>query len=717
MKKLFLIFSSFLIGLFLFNFLTFKPIVSLSSKNEINLTNAIDKEYVLDQKNDLNDEFSARPIPAVSVKPNTNKYRLVLIKEYLDSFGKYDQLFFASKRIAELEKWGRELDWKKSLDQYKNHVIAYWERINKNDKQIKYPEFKATLQAHYRMLEELIFFQSNNQVKNIQKMQYVDQIFNQFSQLVPNDTIIFTNNSYYPIYNIIKDKEYGIYNISSQINNNYNYLQNIQLLSKDKAYYPQIIDSDDHETKQVLFNNVLIDKSNSQFSAITIKLPEIKNEILNWTESFNIASPNSYAYKTLIKNLNPGQYQINIAYAFKNSASIRIEEQVATTESKLKYRVNSLYQQTIYPHGYSHIFSDFFQKSESNEEILSTFLNIESKIELTPDEINSISLYFTPIIQLELTAHKISELPDIKPIISTNKIRDTEYKITTIDLTYDQDQKILDSLGFGWRVIDQSQNNNQSEYVIFYWVKYVIGFMIVFLVLSIIGVIFYTHERYQTILNYLKSFWKKAVIYPIQSSWRIFQYVCAQIRSVLLFFVIPGLLIDIFIIQGNNNIVILLLTGFWVLILIGYNIEARINFVFALIFLILCLILIILKLDPFAEKSAIWLYIMLIIGTFQLLIEVRFETKGLVKYPVFLKKIIGYPIIQLIVLFIVKVLLNCLNFVSVFTLRIISVFNYLLTILKRINDSKPRSIAELPIYLAKICIVLSLFIIFIVFIF
>lgn len=718
MKKLFLILNGLLIGLFLSYFLTLKPALNLNKKIIITPSDKTNKEYLLTQKYNLYDLSAARSIPTVYEKPGTNKYKFVLLKEYLDSFGNYDQLFFASKRIAELERWGKEIDWKKSLNQYKKHVIAYWKGINENNEQIKYPEFKATLQSHYRLLEELIFIQSDNPELNILKIQYVDQIFDQFKELIPKDTVVSAKGLYYPLFDIAKNKEYGIYNISSQAKNNYNYLQYIQLSIKDHAYYPQITDSEDKESKQITFNNVLIDKTNSQSSVINIALPELRNKILKWTESFNKASPNPYINKTLLNNFSSGDYKINITYAFKNPAIIRIEEQVATTESKLRYRIDSLYQQIIYPHVYSHIFTDSFHKKENNEKILDIYLNIESEKELTLDEINSISVYFTPVIPLELNAHKISDLPDNKLMIKPGKINNREYKITTINLTKDQDQKILDALGFGWITIDQAQNKNQSEYIVLYWPKYAIGFMTFILIIITIGVIFYTKELYRAILYYLKFYWEKTVTYPLYFLWRIFQYICSSIRFVLFLLVMLGLFIDILIIQGSNDVIILLFTSLWILTLIGYNVEARINFVFTLIFLVLCPLLLILKLDPIAKTSAIWAYMFLVLGTFQSIIEMRFEIKGLTKYSEFLKKIPGYSILQSVSLILIKVLLSLLNLIKqiifrfsyFLTCRIILTFKYLHNILKRIINNRPRSAKDLLLYLIKITFVLSLFI-------
>ncbi|MDO8610243.1 MAG: hypothetical protein Q7R95_06850 [bacterium] len=717
MKKILLIINGILIGLLAFYLITFKPVVSLHTNNFINSSNDTNKEYILTQKNNPYDYFSTRSLPTVSQKPGTDKYQLVLLKEYLNGLRTYDQLFFASKRIAELQTWGKELDWKITLNQYKNHVINYWKGIKKEDLQRKYPEFKATLQAHYRILEELIFFQYDDPVKNLQKIQYVDEIFNQFNQLIPNDTIISPKSLYYPLSDIVNDKEFGIYTITSQAQNNFNYIQNIQLLTKDFYHAPTISDAEDQESKLITFNNILINQTNSPSSTIKIKLPEIDNENITWTSYINKTSIKPYTYKSLIHSFYPGEFKISISYNFKNLESILLEEQVATTESKLKYRVDTIYQQTLYPHGYPHIFTDSFQKNEIKKNLLGTFLTIKSEKKLTPEELNSITINFTPIIILELTATKTANLPNNKQLVTSEKISDTQYKITTIGFTKEQDQSILNSLGFGWRTTSQSQNKNISEYNVIYWITYVIGFFTFCLFLVGIGVLFYTRERFLKVKESLLLFWKKCIIKPIHSLWKLFYFCCSSIREILLLIVLSGILVDIFVIKGGYDGIILLFTGLWTLVLIGYSVEARINFIFALIFLVFCPILLILKLDTIAEKSAVWTYMFLVVGTIQSIIEMKLEPVGLIEYSAFLKKIVGYAILQNLAFISVKILLNILDFtkkifaffVSFLNNRIIIIFKYFITLLKRIINTKPTSIQDHIMNILKISGIFSAF--------
>lgn len=696
MRKMLIVMSGFLLALLSW-FLLRTPNILFESSFDQSIPQV--KEYSLTNNYVPFDQTPARALPTVQTKPdNTNKYKVILFKEYIDSFWTYDELFFASKRIAELQTWGNELDWKKTLDKYKDHINAYKWQVNEK-------EYISTLQAHYHLLEDLIFIQSNDLEKNIQKIQYVDKIFSQLYQP--------TSNSY-SLTNIVKDKEYGVYNISTQINSDLSSLKNIRLSLKNTDYFPKISDSDDPDIKEITFNNILIDRSNYLSGEILIKLPEIRYKVFKWIKTIDKIAPNPYSYKALISDLAPGDYRINIDSSLKNPFFVSIEERVASSESKLRYRVDPVYQQTIYPHGYSHTFSRPLQKSASSKatvKILGTYLNIESVKELSTNELNSISISFTPKVQLDsLTATKVAGLSDNKPVIYSKKISDIQYEITTVNLSKNQDKKILESLGFdwGWRVVNELHNERQSEYTIVYWLKYAIGSIILF------GIILYFLLRLLWLFKYL---------------WRFFQYICTKIRVVLLLLVLSGLFIDFSIIQGSRDIIILLLTSLWILALIGYNVEARINFVFALLFLLFCPILIILKLDLLAEKSAIWAYMMLTIGTVQSIIEMKLETKDLTEYSVFLNKITGYLIIRSLILkftkFVVKGLLSLINFVkklvinfvSLIIKKIVSVFSYSFKLLRKIVNKRPRTVKDFSVIILKIFAIVSFLIVFIIFIF
>lgn len=84
-----------------------------------------------------------------------------------------------------------------------------------------------------------------------------------------------------------------------------------------------------------------------------------------------------------------------------------------------------------------------------------------------------------------------------------------------------------------------------------------------------------------------------------------------------------GILFDIFIFNLTWDLVILFLTGLWVLSVWLYKFKGKVSVAGGLIFLALCPFLLILKKEPLAEKSAIWAYMFLVVGVGQMFIEYK----------------------------------------------------------------------------------------------
>lgn len=82
-----------------------------------------------------------------------------------------------------------------------------------------------------------------------------------------------------------------------------------------------------------------------------------------------------------------------------------------------------------------------------------------------------------------------------------------------------------------------------------------------------------------------------------------------------------GILFDIFIFKTTSDIVILCLMPLWVLSVWLHKLTASISINGGLFFLLLCPLLLILSQESMAEKSAVWAYLFLTVGTIQIFIE------------------------------------------------------------------------------------------------
>lgn len=87
--------------------------------------------------------------------------------------------------------------------------------------------------------------------------------------------------------------------------------------------------------------------------------------------------------------------------------------------------------------------------------------------------------------------------------------------------------------------------------------------------------------------------------------------------STLLVFAISGILTDIFVFDFTSDVIILIFVGLWVWVVWHYEFKGEVSASGALVFLIMCPFLLILKKELIAEKAAIWAYMFLLICVIQ----------------------------------------------------------------------------------------------------
>lgn len=109
-----------------------------------------------------------------------------------------------------------------------------------------------------------------------------------------------------------------------------------------------------------------------------------------------------------------------------------------------------------------------------------------------------------------------------------------------------------------------------------------------------------------------------------------------KLHLFFLFIFINGVLIDIFIVKANYDLFLMILVFFWMGFIIGSGWESRFSIFGSILLLLICCFFSILKLDPLADKAAVWAYLLLAVGVGQKLLE----DKGLLENQQdFIKKI------------------------------------------------------------------------------
>jgi len=103
------------------------------------------------------------------------------------------------------------------------------------------------------------------------------------------------------------------------------------------------------------------------------------------------------------------------------------------------------------------------------------------------------------------------------------------------------------------------------------------------------------------------------------------EYVFNQITLFVL--VILWILLDVFVFKFTSDLLILILTGLWILSVYHFKFKGKVSISLALGFLILCPFLLIFKKELIAEKAAIWAYMFLVVGVVQLFVEYSKEER------------------------------------------------------------------------------------------
>jgi hypothetical protein len=167
--------------------------------------------------------------------------------------------------------------------------------------------------------------------------------------------------------------------------------------------------------------------------------------------------------------------------------------------------------------------------------------------------------------------------------------------------------------------------------------------------------------------------------------------------------IIPIILmaVDIFIVRKYSDNITSFLTLLWMFAVITYRMDARISFGLALIFLVFCPFLLSVPMDWNAEKSAIWAYMMLVVGTFQSIVDIS---------PI-LQKTLKTKFVQFLIKFIRAVLTT---FDLLIITSIIFIKNTFILLIKLIFNRLPNTFIGWLIFIGKLFLLIIISFIFLI---
>lgn len=105
---------------------------------------------------------------------------------------------------------------------------------------------------------------------------------------------------------------------------------------------------------------------------------------------------------------------------------------------------------------------------------------------------------------------------------------------------------------------------------------------------------------------------------------------------------VSALLLELFLTKTSDDLLLLGLTLFWILTVLGFRLESRFSILGTLIFLLSAAFFLMIRLQAVAEKLAVWAYLFLVVGIVQRLIEERKRPKELKDIESFLSSLKNY---------------------------------------------------------------------------
>ncbi len=341
--------------------------------------------------------------PYVKISPQDKNYPIIELLEKIDQkTKKYDELFFATKRISELEKWGNDLDWDKTLHKYDKHMNSYISStVNTSNTTV---ELKQILLSHRSHLQKTLYSsEKSDEEKNAIK-KVLDTIFDRLNTRLEKYVPQYDPfHLIYSLQDIVREKKYGKYDVIIEFPIEDSFHDMPQLNFGNTSYSGTV----DNELGFLTFKNVVI-KPGINFIDLSFKE---KNIIKDPSFQENSSTKNLYTYSFETQNLDKGQYIVKLQNKFDNL----IIFQLARTYQDQGF-VNSDYviNETVYPQNNPITYMKFEVK-EINHPILNTKFVITADRPISNDDASNFKVEVYPLYEPEISLLRTAYLPGFIP--------------------------------------------------------------------------------------------------------------------------------------------------------------------------------------------------------------------------------------------------------------------------------------------------------------
>ncbi len=611
---------------------------------------------------------SELPYLYVNTSPTSLKYYFTWLKDEVNLQNKSsDYLFHASKKVSELSTFGNSLAIKWNF--IDNHNFREVRRSSRpriwklifNDfgswesTLARFTEFLdlevQEIEAEenvYRKIEKLNAFQNfiysyerdiDISIYNLHRAasdkEYLsnmaEQIFTYYHQYIADNLPVYNPSKIdFLIQDIALEKNNGIYDITIDSNdqsmsdqieyvlkyNNQNYVDSTKINNKILSPYAHNLS---------LFKDITIDQNSKKLTLILPNLTASTTD--NWQYKKN--DDNDYVYFQDIVIKKPDQrYYLNFEYSFpvpvkfqfmmiSNSESLNSKGQ-----KELRTHEDKFADAELPPSKIKRRFKKTVDLYKQKTDIL-TRVTIISKTQLTEGELKKNNLQLTPVYEPTINLERTSYIPNTYPSISYKKTAKNQYEIIMRNTSAIQEANIINSLGFGWKVIKV----HNWGVTILYSPSDVIKSLLVILNISFVILLFKRSQIIKTIsriIHLFKLYFSKAQAFDrirIRNSLQFYINLGTKFRLYILLASVFNILYFILLVKRDQNDMLPVSLLLWIVATAVYHIRSYIHYIFATILFTFCAFTFILQLDAVSEKSAIWGFFFITTGVLQAILE------------------------------------------------------------------------------------------------
>ncbi len=342
--------------------------------------------------------------PFLSNSPDSNLYILTTIKEKFELFtDKYDNLFLALKRLAEIQKWGNDLpitSWERVLENFQNSINQYTLTASKLENKVKTEKLilaKNYLAVFQVELEAIIRNSNKNDEEKIRLNNFQNNIFTALNKKIGSAVPPYDPMN--PRY-IINNLEPGHYDLTISTASLPNYLLVNNRVKLDKQTIKQ--NKTELEPNTLSFSNIIIDnKQNDLFLQLNNVYIPIKDR--NWIEQYDEVQK-TYRYSLPIPLIKEKiNYLLNFQYDIVSPTILLLGKNIFDN----KQNIEALFVEPLFVNKKKVL--NRVVSFDTNNKSYYYFILI-SQNRMSEQNLSKIDANFQPIIDPEITLKKTSTI-------------------------------------------------------------------------------------------------------------------------------------------------------------------------------------------------------------------------------------------------------------------------------------------------------------------